>query len=339
MPGEASEPTSGRGTALRLDGLASILAALTAVTGAVALIVGSEFARRGTAIPVVVGVAAFAGGVGLLLAFRNENVPRRLRRLRSAATVVLLALAFLCFVVLIIRAEQSDSRPVITATATGDGPLTISGEVTAEGLGSTERVAIKVVDQNAIPFQAVAGAEPHVGRALIPFTVRLNGRPDRDITVVAWLMDRVAVEPTCNGAQADPGNVTCVHLALLSPTTIAPILTLVPYLGPGPRTVTVTVGATVGPDDGVQVNLWDRDLLLQSFIARPGVDGKVNESAVVPLHEDRAVLCAVAEIVPQATAKTVPSPCLATTFVQLIIQPAPGFVPPTPGPSASATAP
>lgn len=336
MHEEAPTPSSPSQSTARLDRLGAVLAAVTAVIGAAALIGGSEETRRGNSILLMVAVATFTGGVGLLFAFRDTNTPRRLRPLRSVATVALLAISLVAFGVLISRAELTDSRPVITATATGDGPLTISGSVTAGGLGSTERVAIKFVDADAIPFQAVAGTGPEVGRATIPFKVRVNSRPDREITIVAWLVDRVAAEPTCAGSAPVVHEVTCVHMTLNSQTTVDPVLTLTPSLTPGARTVTVALTAIVAPNEGVQVNLWDRSALLQTFIARPGADGKVDASAVVPIQDDKAVLCAVAEIVAQATTKNVPSPCIATTFVQMTIPSVPGLNAATPAPRASA---
>lgn len=325
----ASTPRSHR--AAGLDKLGSVLAAVTAVTGAGALVGVSALLWRDNAILFMVAIAAFTGGVGCLVAFRDDGTTApRVRRLSFVVTMVLLTIALVGFLGLIARTELTDSRPVITAMATGDAPLTISGNVTADGLGATERVSVKVVDQAATRFQAVVGAASEAGRATIPFEIRLNGRPDREITIVAWLTDRVATEPTCTDSTIDLPEVTCLKLALHGPNPGGPLLTISPNLSPGARSVTVSVAAIVGPRNGVLVNLWDRGALVYSFIARPGPDGSVNSSTVVPIHDNRAVLCAVAEIAAEASATTVPSPCVGTTFAQLVI-------PAVPGPTATAT--
>jgi hypothetical protein len=346
MDDQETRPLTGNPRMAGSDRLGWVLAAVTAVTVVGALLGIPGISWRDGAIPFAIAFATFTAGVGGLIAFRGDAAaPPRVRRLRFIAIVAFFVLALVSIGVVISRAAETDSRPVLTAVATGDGPTTISGTADAGGLAPTERLSIKVVDQGATLFQAVAGPASETARVAIPFEIQVNSRPNRDLMIVAWLTDRVTGEPTCADSSGSHPDVTCLKLTLHGPPLIAPVLTISPNLTPGARSVMVSLDAIVGPEDGVQVNLWDREALVHSFIARPGPDGRIHSTTTVPMHDNRAVLCAVATIAAEASPTAVPSPCIGPTFTQLII---PGVPSPSlstspaasnPAPSASSAAP
>ncbi|MEO8461804.1 MAG: hypothetical protein ABI555_01210 [Chloroflexota bacterium] len=319
---DAQPPTTVSHPASRTARLAGVLAVVSAIIGASTFIAILLLVGRDDAALLSVATGAFLGGIGLLVAFRAGGSSRSLRILMVAGLVSLTV--WIAAVTLPLnRSTAIASRPVISATSTLDGPVTISGNVTASSLGATERVSVKIVDFDATPFQAVSGS-PISGRTSVPFQARLNSHPDRDVTILAWLTDRVSGEPSCAMSTTASSEVSCLRLSLHSTRTSAPVLTLSPSLLPGARSVKVEVAANVSSQGAVQVNLWDRDALIGSFIAHPDPDGAVKAAWTVPLHDNRAVLCAVAEMVSEASAGTVPSPCVGTTYVQLIIPPAAG---------------
>ena len=334
--------TPGPGTPATLERLGSLLAALTAALPLLGALTGAtDVARRNNPILFDVAMLLLALGIVSLFLLHFWGPQNALRQVIALGALIFLVLSALLFVFTIGSTGATDSRPIITVNQTGTGMVTLSGTASGAGLGADERLGLRIVDDTKELYSAAMGAAPNSGIAEIAFAVQTDGRADRDIEIIAWTFSHAPDAVTCDSASAPDSRkwglgvlplVSCLKVHLRAPNPVGPHITLTPVVSKDNRSITVALTGVVGPQEAIVMGMWDGARLIHEMLARPGIDGAVIASTLVPLGDAAADICATADVVAGGmNAPVRPNPCTGltntTTYAQVLIPAAPTLVP------------
>lgn len=280
-------------------------------------------------------------------------IRRPRRRERSAATLIALVSGLLALAILLFlwgSGAATNFRPVILATVSGTGPITIEGKVTSAGVSADGLLAMRIFDGKEVIYDAAMGPQPTSGAAEIAYKVQIERGPDREIAIVAWVTEgsepsRVSCDEVATDLDASlassPVLFSCLKVRVQPPVVGEPWVSISADAKPGERAVTVTTSAVVTPGKTVLLTIWDGTAILYSSLIRPAPDGAVSSAVKVPLSDGAASICATAVTL---DARTFPSPRGPTCsgneadegYAALVIPAAPSPSPSTSPPRSAA---